>query len=234
MIMDFINEEISNVEEVSALESMCIMLGEDYDSAMEADETVNTEVNKKFGEKIKSIAGKIKDFILKVINWIKTKFQNLLKKETITMNKNKWKDGNDVLKAIDKADLNDLSRIINAIRLIKSDSATVEKLGQLKIKLDAAADKVNKAINEVESSTAFINLFQDTYDSDEKNMVKANVKSLSTQQSKLKVALSGLSDAEKALQSSSQEQISAISKFVSMAIRVTNIRIKVINKLLNA
>jgi len=234
MIMDFINEEISNVEEVSALESMCIMLGEDYDSAMEADETVNTEVNKKFGEKIKSIAGKIKDFILKVINWIKTKFQNLLKKETITMNKNKWKDGNDVLKAIDKADLNDLSRIINAIRLIKSDSATVEKLGQLKIKLDAAADKVNKAINEVESSTAFINLFQDTYDSDEKNMVKANVKSLSTQQSKLKVALSGLSDAEKALQSSSQEQISAISKFASMAIRVTNIRIKVINKLLNA
>ena len=77
MLIDF----ITNNTQESVLESMCIMLGEEYDIAMESNESVNTEVKKKFIDRVKNVIEKIKEFILRAIKWIKDKFKELLKRD---------------------------------------------------------------------------------------------------------------------------------------------------------
>ena len=235
MLKNFLNSEEDNAYVMESISTMALMLDEDPTVACESD--ANAEgIVKKFKTKVAAIVTKVKEFIQKIVNWIKVKFFNLLKMD-FEINQELWKDAQEVLKLCDKAQASFMTVLFAKLKV-----AVATKREDMEGLMNAKA-QIEDAIEEVKNSQAYHYLFGDNAKYSQSNSKTVAVKgsSLDNQKEKFQKALGALQEEVKNLDTTlskaedgAAKRIEVAISAVNLNIQLTNIRISVINKILSA
>ena len=230
MLKDFLT---NNEEEDFAMENasvMAAMLGEETDVALEGV----SELAEKFKGKVSAIVEKIKNFIQKVVSWLKEKLFKLLKIDSIKIEQPMWNDAQTVLSLCDKVEIGMFGALISGVKVDKAQKDNnKEKINEIQDKIDASIEKVY-------SSEAYKKFMHGDYK--DETMLTVKTSGLNRQKAKFHESLTQLEAAMKMLATQyKQESNAGLDPYgVTFAghvgnsnIKVLNVRIEVLNKLLS-
>lgn len=229
MFKDFLDEiGLDVTSETMALESLAGFYGiDDFDIATEGIKELGTKIK----EKMAGLGRRIKDFVLKVKNWIAGKLLKLMNKSNADVDAKVWKNCQTILKELDKVQAAKLllsTSVLNADNL-EATEKNLEKIKNMHTTLSDVLDRVK-------ASTAY-------KEKDERggNTVKVNMSALSKEKSSLEETVKALEKAEanttrvasvtKDPENASigAKVSSAFFETVALAIEKVNMQISVIN-----
>lgn len=228
MFKDFLDEiGLDTTSENMALESLAGFYGiDDFDIATEGVK----ELSVKIKEKMAGLGKRIKEFALKVRNWITHKLLNLMNKSSANVDTKVWKNCQTILKELDKVQA---AKLLLSTSVLKNGDlqATKKNLKKINNMYDAIIDVLHK----VEDSAAFKNIHERSG-----NTIKVNMSALSKEKNSLEETVKAL---EKASEGTiviledknpenlrfAQEVSQVFLKTTALAIKKANIQIAAIN-----
>lgn len=231
MLRDFDTNKnlIFSIESVS---SMAIMLGEDPAIACESDGNAEGVIAR-FRARVSAIVTKIKEFIQKVIAWIKGKFLNLLELDSITIDEELWLNTSNAIKELDSKvklgtmDMINLSIFASMHKTITFNDETEKTVNKIK----TAASNIKEKLDEVVSGKYYTNAIDRKTNGKKVTIGTSSIGNLKQKFAKdLEILNTASKEAESIIKDLNPNAFANYSKALSAYMEITNVKIESLTK----
>jgi hypothetical protein len=188
MLKDFLNNSDEDSVVLENASAMAVMMGEDAEVTMEGV----SEIVEKFKTRIGNGIEKLRTFIAKIVRWIKEKFFDLLKRN-LEVDKNLWKNAQDVLALCDKVQTTAMGKLLNKVKVVSA-----MKREDLQSMMELKAEIEDTIKNKIEGSQEYTALHGQKYkysrDEEGANFVRISGKTLAAQSQKFQETLKAIEE----------------------------------------